>query len=153
MSYFKLNCTDFKNFIHNSKIKLENSLYGRSDFEINSGLSGAEFSGKNLSVEEKIINNLEVLSNEDKIIWTKDSPQSYRGVVVENCTFSDYKILLYPGRTGSNGDLPCAYKIIFIKGILTYEKIEYFTSGLNNEEDLMERLLTAINRKLIQQRN
>jgi len=155
MPSYKFKCDNFKNFIRDSKNKIENSLYGIECVD-----------SKRLKLEElnsqelRIIRNLEVLTQEDKIIWSKDSEDSYRGVVMENCTFSDYRILISKEVVDWDESsyygcdyLTEVYRISFIKGLLTFEKIEYFSDAFNSSDDIINRLLEAINKKLVQQQN
>lgn len=149
MSYFKLNCDNFKTFIFNSRIMIENSLYG-----VDSSKGNIKSFDDESSVELRIINNLDTLTQEEKIIWSKESDSMYRGVVLENCTFSDYTIVLYREQIEFNSDSNQEmYSISFMKDFLTYEKIEYFGEALNEKDNAINNLLETVDRKLLQQQN
>lgn len=153
MSYFKFKSINFKNFIENSKAKLENSLYGNeNEFDKTEHFK--------TPLESRIIKNIETLTQNEKIIWSMDSELAFRGVVVENCTFCDYQIIICKNQIIDNEKLvydtdysPETYIISFIKGILTLDKIEYFVDPYSAENNVLAKLLCTINKKLIQQKN
>ena len=155
MSYFKFKSINFKNFIENSRAKLENSLYGYED-ESDSRNCLAE----QVSVENRILKNLDILTHDEKIIWSADSEVVFRGVVVENCALCDYKIIICKNQIGDsqkflyNSDHSSeSFVVSFIKGILTIEKIEYFIDPYDMEHNLLAQLIGTINKKLLQQKN
>lgn len=155
MDYYKLQCKNFGNFVKNSRIKLENNVY-------DDRLGIFRYESQNLlpSFVRKIINNLDILTQEDKIIWSKSSDDSFRGIVTVSNAFSNYRIIIekwdfdkyFNCDLFESGHNECNYKISFIKGILTADKIEYI-SNLKYNNNEMQNLFITIERKLLQERN
>jgi|GEM_PF-3042713 len=154
MSYFKSNDNDLENFIQKSKIKIENSL---------NRMDSKTFKQESVNflpaLVRKIVRNLDILTKEGKIIWSRDKKSVLRGIVIEDCLFSGYKIII------EKWDMPniCAkkiagfaflqkYKISFVKGILNAERIEYITN-LEESHNEITRLFGTIEVKFFQQRN
>jgi hypothetical protein len=87
MDYFKNN--DLENFIQKSKTKIENSLN-----RMNSKTFRQESGNLLPALIGKIIKNLDILTKEEKIIWSRDKKALLRGIVIEDCLFSGYKIII-----------------------------------------------------------
>jgi len=163
MDYFKN--SDLENFIQKSKTKIENSLnrMNPKTFKQESGNLLPALIGR-------IIKNLDILTKEEKIIWSRDKKALLRGIVIEDCLFSNYKIIIekwdMPHITGKkiagfcrgNGNETSLvnffqkYKISFVKGILNAERIEYITNLEENYNEIT-CLFSTIEIKLSQQKN
>lgn len=89
MDYFKNDNGELGNFIQNSRTKIENSL---------NRMDSKTFRQKSCNLlpdlVRKIVNNLDMLTKEEKIIWSKDKMSLLRGIVIEDCLFSGYKIII-----------------------------------------------------------
>ena len=155
MSNKIFSCGNFRNFLRNSKIRIENTIYGLDILDpLNKEYNKPD------TTEEKIINNLDILTKEDKILWLKDLNGVFKGVILENCTFASYRILikrdfLTPEEILKHkvGYLSEKYKIFLLKGILAFEKFEYITNADKRKPDLVDSLIDSIEKKVVQQSN
>lgn len=156
MTFFsKFYCSNFKNFIRNSKTKLENSLLGLDLINIFNPVNPLE-----VSVEEKVIMNLNSLTQEDKIVWSRISSNLFKGVLIENCTFSNYRIMLerelfkhndiYNFKMNKPHE---TYRICLMKGNISFEEFEYLSESFTGKVDVICKLMGSIEKKLIQQTN
>lgn len=156
MSFFnRFYCTNFKNFIRNSKIKLENNLSGLDLINVFRSVNPSEISNN-----ERILLNLDTMTQEEKIVWMKISANIFQGVLLENCTFANYKIIiereLFKHRDIYNFNITKPqerYTIRFIKGELEFEKLEYICELFSGKVDIMCRLMSCIEKRVIQQNN
>ena len=152
MDYFKNG--DLENFIQKSKTKIENSLN-----RMNSKTFKQESGNLLPALIGRIIKNLDILTKQEKIIWSRDKKALLRGIVIEDCLFSDYKIIIEKWNMPNITEKRIAgihffqkYKISFVKGILNAERIEYITNFEENYNEI-SRLFSTIEAKLSQQKN
>ena len=155
MSYFKLG-SNFKVFIKNSHTGFQNQVPELSLPEI-----------VEITVEDevpksvkRIINNLDILTKDDKIIWSKDYGGFLNGIVVKECGLSNYKILIDDislmefGDYGAEilKDIVPICRINLIKDGLSSKKMEYVINIMPDNDEL-SCLLETIERKLLQESN
>jgi hypothetical protein len=155
MAHKIFSCENFKNFLRNSKIGMENNIYGIDVLE-----QPHKPYDKPCSTEQKIINNLDILTKEDKILWLKDLKGVFKGVIIENCTFSEYRILIKKDFLTPEeilkykvGYLSEKYKIFLLKGVAAFEKIEYISNPDDQKVDFACSLINSIEKKILQQLN
>ncbi|MDD3013306.1 MAG: hypothetical protein PHC34_06340 [Candidatus Gastranaerophilales bacterium] len=154
MAYFKNNDGDLENFIQNSRTKIKNSLN-----RMNSKTFRQESGNLLPALIGKIIKNLDILTKEDKIIWSRDKKALLRGIVIKDCLFSDYKIIIEKWDMPNINKKRIAgfhffdkYKISFVKGILNAERIEYITNLEENYKEI-SCLFNTIEIKISRQKN
>jgi len=152
MDYFKNG--DLENFIQKSKTKIENSLN-----RMNSKTFKQESGNLLPALIGRIIKNLDILTKEEKIIWSRDKKALLRGIVIKDCLFSGYKIIIEKwdmpnlnGKRIAGFHFFDKYKISFVKGILNAERIEYITNFEENYSEISS-LLSTIEIKLSRQKN
>ena len=142
MADFKFSEGDFVSFIKDSLNKLEKNKYKR--------IFGCSKSV--LSTEYRIIDNIDNLTNDNKIVWSKESEDFYRGIVLENCAFSDYRIYLERVYVPEADQYNDSYRVSFTKGVLVIEKIEYI-AGVIDYCEKINALMDTIEQKLLQESN
>lgn len=155
MAHKIFNCGNFKNFLRNSKISMENTIYGLDVLEpIHKQYE------RPCSTEQKIINNLDILTKENKILWQKDLKGVFKGVIIENCTFSEYRILIKRDFLTPEeilkykvGYLSEKYKIFLLKSFSAFEKYEYISHFNGQKVDPADSLINSIENKILQQSN
>ncbi|OGI03681.1 MAG: hypothetical protein A2287_03520 [Candidatus Melainabacteria bacterium RIFOXYA12_FULL_32_12] len=157
MNYFRLENNKFKIFIKNSKAG--KSQLSESDFDIPE-IKELMLKNPVPSYIRKIIRNLDSLTLEDKIIWSQDFEGFFRGLVIKDCRFSNFKIIIENDNSADFDDygidklnnFESAYRISLIKDGLGSKKTEYIIN-LQADNDEITHLFEAIERKLIQQNN
>lgn len=157
MNDFRLEDNKFKIFIKNSKVGLENR-----EFDVDFVMPDI----KELILEnpipayvKRLLINLDILTQEGKIIWTDDFAGFYRGVVIKECRFSNFKIVLenenqdFENYGISNlNDYEPYYRINLIKDTPSDKRVEYVINFREENEEIMN-LFATIEKKLIQLSN
>jgi hypothetical protein len=166
MNYFKNNSNDLENFLKKSKNKIEKSInrMGVNSFKQETGNFLPSLVGK-------IIKRLDALTKEEKILWSREKNSLLRGIILEDCIFSDYRIIIEKWNMPNfsrkkiagnnyNNEEPFynsnnnfqKFKISFVKGILNAEKVEYIIDFEENHNNI-KNLFKTIETKFSQQKN
>lgn len=166
MNYFKNNSNDLENFLKKSKNKIEKSInrMGVNSFKQETGNFLPSLVGK-------IVKSIDNLTKEEKILWSRDKNSLLRGIILEDCIFSDYRIIIekwnmpnfnrhkIAGNSNINEETFYnsdnkfqKFKISFVKGILSAEKVEYIIDFEENYNDI-KNLFKTIETKFSQQKN
>lgn len=157
MDYYKEKNNYFEIFIKNSKNKSETH-----NNETDSGISKIiefEYQDPMPSSIKNIIKNLSILTRDNKIIWIKDYTGIFRGIIIKNCIFSNFKIILenFNAEFDDYGlnqliDFEPICRISLVKDILNTPKVEYLIN-LNPVNDEVIDFIGSIKNKLLQENN
>mgnify|MGYP000861904029 CR=1 FL=1 len=139
MDNFKLKTENFGNFIKNTK----NKIIGRFN-ELNS----VDITCKTVKLlpgfVKKVVDSLNILTTEGKIIWTEDFWGNYNGIFIADTIFSDCKIIVQKWKEDFKEEY--YFKISFIKFISDDKKVEYTSNAANNRE--FKELINSIKIKI-----
>ncbi|EKE02755.1 MAG: hypothetical protein ACD_20C00337G0026 [uncultured bacterium] len=158
MNHFKLENNNFKIFIKNSRAGLESQLF-EPDFDIPE-IKELMLKNPVPSYVKKLIRALDRLTVEDRIIWSADFEGFFRGVVVKDCRFSNFKIIVEHDspmdfddyNIDNLNDFDSAYRISLIKDGVGIKKFEYIIN-LEIDNDEVMHLFDTIERKQTQLNN